>query len=37
MDKPRVELTVTNLAQFSQGPTFDDNAQLYTAFQGVLP
>jgi hypothetical protein len=37
VDKPRVQLTVRNLAQFSQGPTFDDDAQLYTAFAGVLP
>jgi len=36
-DKPRPELFVTNLAQFSQGPTFDDDYQLWTAFQGVLP
>ena len=37
VDKPRVQLTVTNLAQFSNGPTFDDDAQLYTAFGGPLP
>ena len=36
-DKPRVQLTVANLAQFSQGPTFDDDAQLWTGFVGVLP
>jgi hypothetical protein len=36
-DKPRAQLTVTNLAQFSQGTPADDTSQLWTAFQGVLP
>ena len=36
VDKPRVQLTVTNLAQFSN-PNFDDDNQLWTAFTGVLP
>jgi hypothetical protein len=36
VDKPRVQLTVTNLGQFSN-PNFDDDAQLWTAFTGVLP
>jgi len=36
VDKPRVSLTMKNLAQFSQSPTDDDN-QMFTAFVGVLP
>jgi hypothetical protein len=36
-DKPRAQLTVTNLKQFSQGSPADDTTQLYTAFPGVLP
>ena len=36
-DKPRVQLTVTNLAQFSQGTVPDDTNQLFNAFAGVLP
>jgi hypothetical protein len=37
VDRPRVQLVLENLAQFSNGPTFDDDSQLWTAFQGVLP
>jgi len=36
-DRPRAQLTVTNLAQFSQGASPDDSNQLWTAFQGDLP
>jgi hypothetical protein len=36
-DKPRAQLTVTNLAQFSQGSSPDDSNQLWTAFPGDLP
>ena len=36
-DKPRAQLTVTNLAQFSQGAPVDDTTQLWTAFAGELP
>ena len=36
-DKPRAQLVVRNLAQFSQGSPVDDTTQLYTAFPGVLP
>jgi hypothetical protein len=37
VDKPRVQLVLEDLAQFSNGPTFDDDSQLWTAFPGVLP
>ena len=36
-DKPRVQLIVANLAQFSQGTSPDDSNQLWTAFPGDLP
>ena len=36
-DKPRAQLQVENLQQFSQGPPADDTTQLWTAFVGVLP
>jgi hypothetical protein len=36
VDKPRVQLTVQSLGQFSN-PNFDDDSQAWTAFGGVLP
>jgi hypothetical protein len=36
VDKPRVQLTVQSLGQFSQA-NFDNDNQLWTAFTGVLP
>ena len=36
-DKPRAQLVVDNLQQFSQGNPYDDTTQLWTAFAGVLP
>jgi hypothetical protein len=37
VDKPRAGLLLKNLGQFSQGPTNDDDNQLWTAFPGELP
>jgi hypothetical protein len=36
-DKPRAQLEVDNLQQFSQGSPADYTTQLWTAFAGVLP
>jgi hypothetical protein len=35
-DKPRAQVELENLAQFSQGSPFDDTDQLWNAYAGVL-
>jgi hypothetical protein len=36
VDRPRAQLVLQTLRQFSNGPTFDNDSQLWTAFVGVL-